>query len=393
MKRLLAFILIFLLAVWLGVHVAKDPGYALFAYQHWTVEMPLWIACVLFILSIWIIHQILVLWRGTRHLASRIKLFSKRRHTEQSSRYTKRGLTALTEGKWAVAEKALLRGVKYNEHPLVNYLAAARAAQEQHADDRRDHYLQLAHQTAPGEKMAVGLTQAQLQLGYEQLEQSLATLKQLQHLAPKNSEVLKLLKDLYLKLADWSALVEILPEIKKNKVLTDEALLDLEVQAYQGFFQQLAKQQNLSALEEAWQQCPKHLRKNSTLVGIFATLLIQLSASTQAEQLLRETLKHTWDLNLVNLYGELESNDPSRQIETLEHLLKIHGASATLTLSLGRLYRRQQVWGQAKRYLTQSIELKPSQNAYTEQGLLFEALKEPNLAYESFKAGAMLRDI
>lgn len=390
MKRLLGLILIFLLAVWIGIHVAKDPGYALFAYQHWTVEMPLWIACVLLIVSIWLIHQLLLLWRGTRGLAGRIKLFSARKRQEQSSRYTKRGLTALTEGKWMHAEKELIRGVKFNQHPLVNYLAAARAAQEQGADDRRDQYLQLAHQAAPTAKMAVGLTQAQLQLGYEQLEQSLATLKQLQHIAPDNTEVIKLLKDLYLKLADWPALVELLPEIKKRKVLTDDALLALEVQAYQGLLQQLAKTQNTVTLDNAWLQCPKHLRKNPLLVATYAELLIHLSAMDAAEKLIRETLKQSWDVNLVDLYGNIESSHPAQQIEAAEQWLKTQGPSASLALCLGRLCRKQQLWGQAKKYLAQSIALESHAKTYAEQGLLFEALNEPLLAYQSFKDGLLL---
>ncbi len=390
MKRLLGIVLIFLFAVWVGIHVAKDPGYALLAYQHWTVEMPLWIACVLLILGVWLIHQFLLLWRGTRGLANRIKLFSQRRQREQSSRYTKRGLTALTEGRWTQAEKWLLQGVKNNQYPLVNYLAAARAAQEQGADDRRDHYLQLAHQVAPSEKIAVGITQAQLQLGHQQLEQSLATLKQLQQIAPDNSEVIKLLKDLYVRLADWGALVALLPDIKKHKVLTEDALFDLELQAYQNLLQQLAKQQRLELLSETWQACPKHLRKSPKLVAIYASLLIQTSDMDAAEKLLRETLKQQWDNELALRYADIDSSNPVLQIETAEQWLKIYGPSASLTLCLGKLCRKQLLFGQAQKYLAQSLAIEPSAKAFAEQGLLFETLKEPELAYQSFKDGLTL---
>lgn len=389
MKRLLWVMLFFILAVWLGLHVAKDPGYALFAYQHWTVQMPLWIAALFIVLIIFLIHQLLLLWRGTTGLAKRLRLFSTRRQQERSSHYTKRGLTALTEGKWHHAEKWLLRGAKHNQHPLVNYLAAARAAQEQGCDERRDAYLQQAHVVAPSAKMAVGLTQAQLQLGYQQLEQSLATLKQLQHMAPSHSEVIKLLKDLYIKLADWPALIELLPDIKKQKLLSDDTFAALSFDAYQGWLLQLAKTQKSDVVINAWQQMPKSLRRNTTLVAVYAHILIDLHADNDAEKLLRETLKHEWDPALVTLYGDVQSSDLTLQMDTAQGWLKHHGQSADLALCLGQLSRQLALWGQAKTYLAQSLSLQPSAKAYVEQGLLFEALNEMEPAYESFKAGLL----
>ena len=56
MKQLLFYLLILTVAIFCGVHIAKDPGYALFAYQHWTVEMPLWLAIflgVFFVLALY----------------------------------------------------------------------------------------------------------------------------------------------------------------------------------------------------------------------------------------------------------------------------------------------------------------------------------------------------
>ena len=46
MKRLIIYLIILVAAVWLGLKIAEDPGYALFAYQRWTVEMPLWLAAL-----------------------------------------------------------------------------------------------------------------------------------------------------------------------------------------------------------------------------------------------------------------------------------------------------------------------------------------------------------
>ncbi len=45
----LFFIVLFIAAVFFGVEIMKDPGYALFVYHGWSVQMPLWLALLLFL--------------------------------------------------------------------------------------------------------------------------------------------------------------------------------------------------------------------------------------------------------------------------------------------------------------------------------------------------------
>ncbi|OAI48977.1 hypothetical protein AYO45_03820 [Gammaproteobacteria bacterium SCGC AG-212-F23] len=65
MKKFIFILLVLLFSVWVGVKVAADPGYAFFAWRHWTVQMPLWFLVVsgmlfllLFYLLISTIHRI-----------------------------------------------------------------------------------------------------------------------------------------------------------------------------------------------------------------------------------------------------------------------------------------------------------------------------------------------
>ena len=61
----------------------------------------------------------------------------------------------------------------------------------------------------------MGITQAQLQLARNQLEQCLATLLELRKKDPHHPFVLKLLHQVYLRLQDWQQLALLLPELKK----------------------------------------------------------------------------------------------------------------------------------------------------------------------------------
>jgi len=46
--RWIFFIILFFAAIFFGTQIIQDPGYALFVYHDWSIQMPLWIAILLF---------------------------------------------------------------------------------------------------------------------------------------------------------------------------------------------------------------------------------------------------------------------------------------------------------------------------------------------------------
>ena len=123
----------------------------------------------------------------------------------------------LSEGRWRQAERDLLRYVEHSDTPLLNYLAAARAGQQQHAYERRDEYLHLAQSSMPSADVAVALTQAELQLAHQQHEQALATLTRLRAIAPRHTYALRLLVRVYQRLEEWEELRKLLARGEKEK--------------------------------------------------------------------------------------------------------------------------------------------------------------------------------
>src|SRR5258708_2537777 len=116
----------------------------------------------------------------------------RREHRAYSK--TRHGLTTLVEGRWKKAEKLLLAGANQAVEPLMNYLGAARAAHEQGEYSRRDMYLQKAYHIAPDAEVAIGMTQAELELSQEHYEKAAATLNQLLKKSPRHPGVLRLLE-------------------------------------------------------------------------------------------------------------------------------------------------------------------------------------------------------
>lgn len=219
MLRFIVFLMILVVSVYVGLKVAEDPGFALFTYQNWSVEMPLWLAFLALIVSFYLVSLIVRFFDDLDFSWYRFHAWRSLRRKNKADTQTNRGLVDLIEGDWENAERLLLQGVQPEEVSLINYLAAAFAAHEQHAYDKRDAYLKKAQDIAPHAELAIGLTAARLQLDQSQLEQALATLKNLRHIAPKHKLVLKLLERVYIRLSDWPALLDLIPSLHKAKLI------------------------------------------------------------------------------------------------------------------------------------------------------------------------------
>jgi HemY protein len=284
-----------------------------------------------------------------------------------------------------VAERHLTHYAEQSETPLINYLAAARAAQLQGEHGRRDDYLHLAHQSMPSADVAVGLTQAELQLAHQQYEQALATLMHVRSLSPKHNYVLKLLKKLYENLGEWQKLEEILPDLRRRKVIGDKELQALERQV----LRERLKQESVSvdSLVRYWQTIPKELRQDQSMLTDYCRMMLPLGAGPRIEPLVASALNRYWNSELVELYGQIELNDPSHQLAVAEGWLKQHPEDAQLLLTLARLALKNKLWGKARSYLEANIAIAPSPESYQQLGLLLEGMGEPDKATECFRAG------
>ncbi len=390
MKILILAILGLAASVLLALAVKEDNGYILLGYGEWTVEGSL----AFFLLMNLVMFGVLYI---TLRILSRIGATPKKLHDWREQRGAKRarkaltlGLVELSEGNWKRAEKDLVRFAGRSETPLLNYLAAARSAQQQDAHDRRDHYLQLAHESMPEADVAVGLTQAELQLDHAQLEQALATLKHLKEIAPRHTHVLKLLKELYQRLDDWQEMGQLLPELKKRKVVEPDELLALELRVFQSQLTMAAQDENLTQLQATWNRIPSAIRAKEEMITTYVNHLMNRDEHTQVERLLRDTINRHWSDDLVELYGRVPADDSARQLSVAEGWLKDRSRNPLLLLTLGRLCLRNKLWGKARTYLEASIGIEPSTAAYRALGALLEKMDEKEKALTCFKAGLEL---
>ncbi|MDH5435199.1 MAG: heme biosynthesis protein HemY [Gammaproteobacteria bacterium] len=387
MKWLLIFLAGLLLTVGAALVAYNDPGYILIGYGKWTIETTLTLFIIASLGIFLAFYYSIRIIKNTWQFPARLRLWNKQRHSSRSAKVLSKGLIALAEGRWREAERYLVRYASDSAMPMVNYLGAARAAQEQDASDRRDNYLQLAHESTPDADVAVGLTQAELQIAHKQTEQALATLMHLHNVAPKHVYVLKLLMDLYVSLEDWRSLINLFPELRKRKILTGDKYIGLEVKAYAQRLIQAGKETDTLVVHRIWESIPHKLKSGKDILYSYLRVLLDRGENEHAEEILRNVMKRYWSEYLVYLYGTLETRDTLSQLAWTERWLKKYPDSPMLFLSLGRLCIRNDLWGKARSYLETSLALQAHPETYHELAVLLQNTDEIEKARDYYRKG------
>jgi HemY protein len=389
MKRLFLLLLVLIAVVSGALLALRDTGYVLIRYGTLSVESSLTLAALVILVGFVVLYYVLRFIIGMLGLPRRLRDWRQQRQSQRARQSLQRGMIDLAEGHWEKAEKGLQKA-RHSDMPLLNYLAAARAAQQLGAHERRDEYLKLAHQSMPSADIAVGLAQAELQIAHHQLEQALATLTRLHGIAPKHGYVMKLLMQLHRQLHDWERLRELLPELRKRGVGSNAELDEIEIETDLALLEQSAQSRDLAALQLTWNRVAKPIRERERVLCSYARHLIALEANAAAEPLIRDALKNRWSEELVYLYGILVGPDPARQLTNAEAWLKTQGKNPVLLLTLGRLSKRNHLWGKARAYLEASLGIKPRPETYNELGGLLEQLKDKETALQCYRKGMLL---
>ena len=372
--------------------VQNDPGFVLIKYGDFSLETSLAFGIVAVAVIGLLIQFVLRLLLGIWRLPVRLRKRTEHRRQEKSRRLTNQGLIDLAEGRFEQSENSLLKLVDYAENPLLNYLAAARAAQQQGKYDQRDNYLKHAHDVNPQAEIAIGVTQAELQLASNQTERALATLSHLRTLAPKHDYVLKLLARVYYQIEEWSRLCELLPEVRRKRLFDDARLKDIEIKAFTGCLDEAARRDG-DALDKAWAKIPKPNQTNAELILHYIDLVNRYRQdSGMIEQIVVKSINQNWDTRLVDYYGSLNVADTTAQLHQAEKWLQDYGSSDVLLLTLGRICIRLKLWGKAQSYLEASIGIRPSAESCLELADLLsrDELKSSEKACQYFRQGLHL---
>lgn len=385
MKALFLTLLVLLIAVVVALLGLQDPGYVLIHIHGWSIEVSFILLVIAALLAFLAGYFLLRFLGGARRLPRRMRNWRARRRENKAKDALARGFLDLIEGRWERAEQRLLRYAGA-EAGVLGYLGAARAAQAQGAGQRRDRYLQLACETLPNAEFALALAQAEMQLADGEFEAAAANLKRLHDIAPKNRVVLAQLMRLHTRMEDWERVLDLLPALRRLRVIDADRLRSVELRAWLGLMTAPGLDEE-HALNALWRRAPAGIRDDEEFLRGYVHRLTGCGAVGRAELVLREAIERQWLGSLVYLYGLIEGADLSQQIRQAEAWLRGRETDPLLLLTLGRLCRRKGLWGKARQYLESCVRSGGASEAYSELAATLEAIGETEVALKYYHQG------
>jgi HemY protein len=320
--------------------VERDPGLVLVSFGEVTVETSVWMALAIWLLLWWLLAMLLRLLRGTLALRYSVGGWLGGRKTRNAAMLTNRGLISFIEGNWSRSRRQLLRAARYSRAPLLNYLVAARASFRLGDNEGMQRYLGEAERVESDARIALELTQAELQLNAGRNEQALATLVRARENASQHPYVLELLATAYARLQDWRALRDLLPELRKAAVLEGERLLELEVATWRGLLD-LAREADsdpVSEMVKLWSKVPKHLAQDTAMLRYaYVDGLIALQAADKAERFITGELGRQWDSDLADRLGRIQVGRPDKLLKVMKRYLEQQTHDGRLLLASARV--------------------------------------------------------
>jgi HemY protein len=316
-----------------------------------------------------------------------IRNYCNTRLTNKAGQSLTQGLIQFTAGHWTESETLLLRNIDHAETPLLNYLVAARAAHMQENYDNRDQYLKKAAKKGENAHIAVAVSQAEMQLDSKQVEQARATLVHLLELSPAHPYANKLLASVYYKQEDWKNLFDLLPELKKQKLLRKTLQKKYENASLKGIFQSTALKNQPTKLHLLWKKLPIGIKSKPQAVLHYIDALISVDDAKLAEKILLGALNKNWDSALVERFGQIDHISLNKSIQQAEKWLQQHNNSPELLICLARLYRSNMLWGKACYFYESGLNMSPNVKCYLEFAELLIQLDDNDNAALCYQKG------
>jgi len=380
-------------AVFFAIFTKDNPGYVMLAYNEWSIEMSAVLLAVLLTALFVALYYTIRFLLGLKAIPGRTLGWQATRKGTKAHEGLSRGLLTLAEGKWAEAEKILIKIAPNSKTPVLIYLGAARAAHGLGAMKKRDAFLLEAKKIAREQKypkvvdVAIGITQAELLFLQGQYEQSLVVLRELRNVAPKNKHILLLLVKANKKLDNWERIRDLLPEISKQKIMTYDEMYELSSKCHYMLLIEAGHSDDVGDVLNVWERVPKDQRAEKKFILTFCQLLIEKNNTGPAESLLKNAVNKSWDTDLVYMYGLVNGTNAASQLSYAESWIVGHDTDPDLMLTLGRLCLRNQLWGKAIEFLEICINHHGRPEAYYILARLLERMGEKDRALALFLQG------
>lgn len=362
--------------------LAGQQGFVLVSVGSYVLQTSLWTACLL---AVALLLALLLLRKVYRALFLPGRWFARRagQRERKQVNQTMQGFVDYIEGNWPSAIANLKKSVGQSSMPAVNYLGAASASFNMGDRNGAAELLRQAESARLADSFTTDLLRTRLFLQEADFNRALPLAESLQRRNPRHTSALRLLASTRKGLRDWRGLEAMLPDLRKQAVLSTQEMDQLEVEVYREIIAAFADGQRATmaraelqgALDRRWNELPRHLQKNPSLMAEYVRQLVKLGNADKAEPRLRRFLSRHWASELVDIYGSLDC-DQATQLTVAEAWLRDNPDDPVLLRTLGRLCAKAELWGKARTYLERSLTLSPNPHTFNELGELLARLND-----------------
>lgn len=363
MIRLIILFILIGAGLYAGTQFSGQQGYVLISIANKTIEMSVTTLVLIIVALLAALFGLEYLIKKVLRASSATWNWFGVRKLKRARKDTNDGMVLLLEGDWLGAEKKVLRSAKHHDMPLLCYLIASEAAQGSGNRAKRDQYLELAAEQQDS-KLAVALTRAKLLVADGQYDLALVTLDELQSDTPDNPITLELLKVTYQNLGKWQLLTQLLPKLKKSKLIAQQEFDQLNLAAQGGAMKEISEQQGSEGLLAHWNRLPRKTKQEPELILCLVKQLIARKADSQAYIVVRDSLKKYQSDELYHVIAEMNLPDIHPAIVLLQAALQKDGNNAAAHSTLAQLLMRQEKWPEAQQHLENALKQRPHVSDY-----------------------------
>ena len=382
------------LAVGLALAARYNEGYVLLVLPPWRAEVSLNLFVLAAIAGFFIIYLLARAVSHTLALPRAVAQFRQRRNQEKAALALRDAWRLLQEGRYGHAMRCAEKARPDHAGAGMLALAGWRAAHALRDAERSAQWAVRvrAHDTS-GLQAARLMTEAEFALEDRRFDDARAALQQFAALEGRHIAAMRLSVRAEQGLGNWREVARLVRQMEKHQALTAEQAAPIRSRAVREALHGL--RDDPAGLMRYWRELDDGDRAEPSLALETARALAAAGDSRESRRVIEDALDDAWDAGLVLAYGECgQAGEPAGdvlgRIAQAEKWLQRMPRDGVLLLTLGRLCRRQQLWGKARSYLEAALAIAPSRIAHVELAQLLDQLEESALAARHYRAAAVL---
>ena len=326
----------------------------------------------------------------------RVRLYRARREEIGGQQALVEAVRSLLEGRFARAEKAARAAQSSDSTAGVAALIGARAAHRMQEYERRDDWL---HRAEDDSHVDTARLVASAEMWTEQRENdaALGAIDRLRGSGARHLHALRIALNANLQSGRWEEALRALRSLEKRSALHPVLARKLKVAVYHE--QLMAQRYEPASLESAWSAIPSTDRALPEVALEAARLFNLTGRGGKAAEAIEQALalpRTAWDVScerLLDEYARAQSFPARDQLVRVEQWLADSVLEdrlrAVLLRTAGVLCLREQLWGKARSYLTESLQIEKAPATLVALARLAEAVGDEVEATQHFREAAL----